>query len=104
MREPADLLADRFDHLRVAVSDVQDRDAGEEVQVLVAICVPQAATGAAHELDRVADIGGDRVLALERRELREAHGEPPIFVPWPASVNSSSSSECGTLPSTMCAA
>ena len=33
-----------------------------------------------------------------------AAGAEPIFVPCPALVNSSSSNECGTRPSTMCAA
>ncbi len=81
---------------------------GEEVEVLVALVVPQPAALPADELDRVAGVGRDRVLALERLQLVErrvarAHCERPIFVPWPASVKSSSSSECGTRPSTMCA-
>src|SRR5437763_840908 len=42
------------------------------------------------------------VVALERLELGQRHGK--ILVPIPASVNSSSSSECGSRPSMMCAA
>ena len=71
--------------------------------------VPQAHPGPADELDRVADVRRDRVVALELLELGERRGHcdsdfaGTIRVPCPASVNSSSSSECGTRPSTMCA-
>ena len=105
MCQASGLLAHGLDDARVAVADVQHRDPGEEVEVLVAVGIPQPAAGAAHERDRVARVGADRVVALERLQLlqRGRHQIDPIFVPWPASVNSSSSSECGTRPSTMCA-
>ena len=102
MHEPARLLADRLDHVRVAVPELHDRDAGEEVEVLVALGVPEARALAAHELDRVARVGRHRGVALELLESRRLSGH--TFVPMPASVNSSSSSECGSRPSTMCAA
>ena len=92
---------------RVAVPDVEHRDPGEEVEVLVAVGVPQPHAAAAHELDRVADVGADRVArarapgAPRQTHARRTSGR--IIVPCPASVNSSSSSECGTRPSTMCA-
>src|SRR5205823_9922527 len=79
----------------------QDRDAGQEVQVLVAVGVPQPAARAAHELDRIAHVGGRGVGLLERLKLGKAHPVGPILVPCPALVNSSSSSECGTRPSTI---
>ena len=69
MEQPPRLLAHRPDDARVAVADVEDGDAGEEVEVLVPVRVPQLAAGAAHELDRVAHVGGDRVGAFERLEL-----------------------------------
>src|ERR1019366_7196342 len=116
MRENTDLLARPRPPARVAVPNVEHRDPGQKVEVLVAVGVPQPAARAAHELDRVAHIGPDHVLALERLQLRQrrredlilagergglAHLPGPILVPCPASVNSSSSSECGTRPSTI---
>ena len=68
---------DGGDHARMAVADVQHRDPGEEVEVLVAVGVPQPASRAAHELDRAADVGADRVVALERLQLGERHGGAP---------------------------
>ena len=110
MGEQAHLVTDGGDHAGVAVADVEHRDPGQEVQVLVALGVPQPHARAADELDRGAGVGADGVAALELLELLErraligraaAHVAGPIFVPCPASVNSSSSSECGTRPSTM---
>src|SRR5439155_21940836 len=84
--------------------DARDRDAAEEVEVLVAVGVPQPGTLAAHELDGRARVGRDDPFALDLLQLRQAHGEASIFVPIPASVNSSSSSEWAIRPSRMCAA
>ena len=84
MGELRRLLLDRGDHARVAVPDVQHRDAGQEVEVLVALVVPEPHALAAHELDRVADVRRDRVFALERLQFGEAHGALPsgrIIVP-----------------------
>ena len=70
----ADLLAHRLDDPRVAAADVENRDPGEEVEVLeAALLVPQPAPFAAHELDRVADVGADRVRARSR-PVRSAQG------------------------------
>src|SRR5204863_9149371 len=77
--------------------------AGLEVQVLVALVVPQARALAADELDAETRVGGDLMVALEQLEAGESHAAGLILVPMPASVKSSSSSECGTRPSTMCA-
>src|SRR3954465_68980 len=92
MDPPPGLLADRGHHARMAVPDVVDRDARQEVEVLVALGVAQDAPGAGYELDRVTRGGG-----------RQRHDAGLTFVPIPASVNSSSSSECGRRPSMMCA-
>ena len=101
------LLGDRRHVGRVAVADLDHGDAGEEVQVLVAVGVPQPRALAAHELDLVARVRRHDVVALERLQVRERHSDSApwkIFVPVPPIVNSSSSRECGSRPSTMCAA
>ena len=72
MGQQSRLLADRLHHARVAVADVQHRDAGQEVEVLVALGVPQPHAGAADELHRVARVGADRVAPLELLELSAA--------------------------------
>ena len=101
--EPSHLIADGLDHTRVAVADVEHRDPGQEVEVLVAVGVPQRRPGAADELRPGCGrrwrsrSSRSSVWSSERRVI--ARG--PILVPWPASVNSSSSSEWGTRPSTM---
>ena len=85
-----------------AVADIDVPESREGVDVPVAVGVPEAGALAPHERDGVARVGSDRVVALERLELLQRHGQlAPIFVPCPASVNSSSRSECGTRPSTM---
>ena len=104
MDQPARLLAHRRDHARMAVAEVRDRDPAEEVEVLVALGVPQARALAAHELDGQARVGGVRCSRSSSLQLGERSRAASIFVPMPSSVNSSSNSECGTRPSTMCAA
>ncbi len=103
MDEALGLLADRRDDGRVAVPEAVDGQAGLEVEVLVALVVPQARALAADELDPETRVGGDLMVALEQLEAGEGHTAGLILVPMPASVKSSSSSECGTRPSTMCA-
>src|SRR5204862_4303047 len=90
-----------LDDRRMTVAHLRDRDPGEEVEVLVAVGVPQARPLAAHELDRVPRVGWHQVFALECLQLGHAHAV--IFVPIPPSVNSSSSTLWGVRPSTMCA-
>jgi hypothetical protein len=87
----AGLGAHRLHDPGMAVAGVADGDAGQEVEVLVAVRVPQPHALAADELDRLA-----RVVVGQR-----AHCAGRTFVPMPASVNSSSSSECGARPSMM---
>ncbi len=69
MRQPAGLLAHSFDHARVAVAHVQHRDAGEEVEVLLALGVPQASARPLHEVHGEARVGGDRVVAFELLQI-----------------------------------
>src|SRR4051794_40267970 len=102
VQQLAGLGADRRDDLRVAVADARDRYAGEEVEVLVALLVPQPRALAADEAHRVARVRRHQVVRAGRR-LRAGHRAARIFVPRPALVKSSSSSACGTRPSTMCA-
>src|SRR4051794_14439579 len=82
--------------------ELHHRDPCEEVEVLVALGIPQPRALAAHELDGQPGVGAHHEVALERLEVGERHGT--TFVPMPSSVNSSSSTECGSRPSTMCAA
>jgi ParB family chromosome partitioning protein len=72
VEQPARLLAHGGDDGRVAVPDARHADAGEEVEVLVAVRVPQPRALAAVERDRV-----PRVRRHERRAVdRRAHARP----------------------------
>jgi hypothetical protein len=51
------------------VAELRDRDAGEEVEVLVALVVPQLRALATHELDRVAHVGAHERFGFERLKL-----------------------------------
>ena len=92
--EPRGLVGDRRHDRRVAVPDVADGDPAEEVEVLAPLGVPQPGALSAHELDVVAGV-------VAHHRVAGAHRAGRTFVPTPASVKSSSSSECGTRPSTM---
>src|SRR6476619_6326800 len=111
MHQAAGLLANGLDHLRMAVPDRADRDPGDEVEVLLVVGVPKPGPLAAHELDGRPPVGLHHVAMLERLQLFEAHRtskrvcrtrhQGVTIVPMPASVNSSSSKECGLRPSMM---
>src|SRR5689334_9851856 len=88
----------------MAVPSVVDRKAREEVEVLLAVDIPQARALAAHELDRRPGVGVHHVALFERPQVVDTgfvHGV--TIVPMPASVKSSSRRLCGRRPSTMCA-
>jgi hypothetical protein len=68
-REPRRLLGDRVHDRRVAVACVVDGQTGEEVEILVAVGVPQPGALAADELDRRPDVGRHRVARLEPLEV-----------------------------------
>ena len=78
MGELCGLLLNRGNHTRMAVPDVEHGNARQEVEILVAQIVPEAHTLAAHELDRVAHVGGDHGLALERLQFGQAHADSPL--------------------------
>ena len=63
--ERTGLLLDRGDDPRVTVAGVVDREPGEEVQVLLAVRVPQPRALAAHELDLRAQVRRHRVARLQ---------------------------------------
>src|ERR1039458_86648 len=104
VHQPLGLLAHRRHHARVTVTDVRDRDAAEEIEVLVAVLVPQMWALPANELHGEARVRSDHTRTLELLQLSQAHVAASILVPIPASVNSSKSNECGVRPSRMCAA
>lgn len=57
----AGLLADRLRHLGQGVSGHRGEDAAEEVEVLVALGVPDVAALAVRDLDRVLVVEGEPV-------------------------------------------
>ena len=83
VHQPPGLLAHGRHDARVAVADTGHRDPAEEVQVLVALGIPQARADTAHELDGQARVGVHQALGLDPLKLGEAHGAAPIFVPIP---------------------
>src|SRR5215207_1017666 len=84
-----------------------DREPAEEVEVLLALAVPELHALAAHERDRETAVGLHAVLGVELSDVLEcvgverAHGN--TIVPMPSRVKNSSSSACGMRPSRMCA-
>src|SRR5690606_35400511 len=96
VRERRHLLGDGLDQRRVGVAERDDRDAGDEVEVLAAVGVPHAhalAPGQRHRRDAV--VGHERPLEA----LVQAGHEGTTIVPIPSSVKISCSSEWGTRPS-----
>jgi hypothetical protein len=67
--EAPGLLAQDLDEPRVAVPELGDGDAREEVEVLLAVGVPQARPLAAHERDGLARVRADQVRGLELPQL-----------------------------------
>ena len=107
-----DLGRDRLDDGRVGVAEGVDGDAGEQVEVAVAVGVPDVAPSPRTKAsDGVPYVGHHRgAPTVEHRRgaasLGEgAHDAAPgtTCVPMPSSVKTSSSSACGTRPSSTCA-
>jgi hypothetical protein len=65
------LVGDRGRDLGMGVAERRDREPGEEVEVLLAVGVPEVGARAAHERDRQATVGLHDVLGVERPELGE---------------------------------
>ncbi len=68
-RQPLDLALERLDVVRMAVADAAHRDAGDEVDVLVAVLVDQ----------RAVDATRHREARIERKPLR-ARGQMLAFL------------------------
>src|SRR5262249_2183784 len=102
-------LRDRCGNLGVRVAEADDRETAEEVEVLLALAVPETRALAAHERDRQPAVRLHHVLGVERLDLVESrHCVLPsssftTIVPIPSRVKNSSSNACGTRPSRMCA-
>src|SRR6185312_6066353 len=106
----ADLAADRLDQGRMAVAEGRDRDAGDAVEVADAVDVPDPGALTAGDGHRRGAVVGHhhRVPALPQG-VGGGHAAPPArsiaggsgstMVPTPESVNTSSSTACGTRPS-----
>src|SRR6516165_4845671 len=95
------LVGDRLDDGRVRVAERAHRDAGDQVQVLVAVGVPDPASLAAGERQRRgAVVGHHRRLEPLAQRVALGHVSSPItMVPMPESVNISSRTACCRRPS-----
>ena len=69
VQQPLRLLPDRLHDPRVAVARVADRDAGQEVEVGLALGVVESRSLAAHERHRLARVGVHHVRLVQRRQL-----------------------------------
>src|SRR5262249_52702238 len=98
--EGRDLPAHRGHHRRVGAAERVDRDPAQQVQIRPAVLVHHGRTLAADQGQRRRPVG---VHAASGPAVHQAHDGTTI-VPNPSSVNTSSSIECGTRPSTTCAA
>ena len=70
MQQRARLVGDRVGDRRVRVPERGDREPAEEVEVLLALAVPQLHALAAHERDRQTAVGLHDVLGVERVDAR----------------------------------
>ena len=95
------LAADGRAHLRVAVPQRADGDAGEKIEILAAVRVPQPAAAAAHHGRRKPVVGGNEDPVAPVRPIRVAHATNSV--PMPARVKISSRIACSCRPSMMCA-
>ena len=66
MQERARLIGDRVGDLGMRVAERRDRETGEEVEVALALAVPEHGALAAHERDRQPAVGLHHVLGVER--------------------------------------
>ena len=112
VQQRAGLVGDRVGDGRVRVAERRDREAAEEVEVLLALAVPELHALAAHERDREPAVGLHARArrrapgCVERAGFEVRHDSltlASIIVPMPSRVKNSSSSACGMRPSRMCA-
>ena len=78
MQQRAGLVGDGISNGRVRVAERGDREPPEEVEVLVALAVPQLHALAAHERDGEPPVGLHHVLGVERLDLLECTHAPPL--------------------------
>ena len=90
VEERARLVGERVGNRRMRVTERRDREAAEEVEVLLALAVPEAHALAAHERDRLAPVGLHHVFGVERDDVVERrHTSSP-----PCSTAASLRSSC----------
>ncbi len=71
MEERARLVGERVGNRRVGVTERGDREAAEEVEVLLALAVPEAHALAANERDRLATVRLHHMFGVERDDVVE---------------------------------
>src|SRR5690606_37812372 len=96
VRDRRDLLRHRLDEGGVGVAERDDRDAGDEVEVLLAVDVPHPGALASGQRDRRDAVVGHEGLV---EALVQATHQGTTMVPIPSLVKISCSSEWGTRPS-----
>ena len=72
VQQRARLIGDRVGDLGMRVTERRDREAREEVEVALALAVPEHRALTAHERDRQPAVGLHHVVGVERRQLVEA--------------------------------
>src|SRR6185437_11431159 len=107
VRDRVHLAGHGLGERRMGVPERADRDAGNEVGVLIAVGVPDLTALAPHQCDRwYAVVGHERGLEPPLKLCRTSHELSPsgtTMVPMPESVKISSSTACGSRPSRTCA-
>ena len=89
VEQRARLVGQRVGDGRVRVTERRDREPAEEVEVLLALAVPEAHALAADERDRLAPVGLHHVFGVERDDVVERrHPSSPPCSP-AASLRSS---------------
>ncbi len=92
------LVGDGHCNLGPGVSEAGHRQAAQEVQVALAVVVPELGTDAAHECDGLRCVSWhERGRQVDRRRSHDG----VTIVPMPSSVNNSMRSTCGVVPLSM---
>ena len=115
----AGLIADGPGHLRLAVAQDANRDPGQEIQIFLAVFIPEAAAFAPHHGGRKTSVGVNEhllapfypfavvhlVLSLQlcAKSFRSMPSQATSSVPMPVCVKISSKIACSWRPSMMCA-
>ena len=78
MEQGRGLGANRFDDRRMAVAQIVDREAGEEVEIALAVGVPELGPAPPDEGDGLTGIDPDLVRRARRENLRVRHRYPSL--------------------------